>query len=320
MNDAYVNDAYVNDAWSLYPSDNGTALPAAGDFGMLRPWEPRLPGERWLTENRAIPSPHFAGVAQPDGLEETSGGTSDAVSDALFGMPLPMPLQPLVSEHIEQVRLWRSRSVPPVTSATHSSPGVALTQMVTQMATNATHGEREPIIVTPESWGALSYPLAEDTYFCHNLAGMVTLTHTIVNCVITNQAECDVYAGFQRFSTLEAHEQGVRALLGSARHVYAYGLNDMQEQAVLAHPRLLRFAIQPQQRTLLEWLWFVVVDDPRLRTALVAQQVSGSVWPGADAETQATYAGFWTFNPVLVRQIVTILQSAGRALYFDRQG
>ncbi|MGH2515725.1 MAG: DICT sensory domain-containing protein, partial [Ktedonobacterales bacterium] len=143
------------------------------------------------------------------------------------------------------------------------------------------------------------------------------ISHAIEERVIADRLHCEVYAGFQRLALLKPQTRRYRALLDTARFVSVFGLNDLSSHsptADLQHPRLLRFVIDPQVGSGLEWFWFVVVEDARFRTALLAQHVAGNLW--AHQQNARSYAGVWTFNDALVREIVAILRQAGRALYY----
>lgn len=61
-------------------------------------------------------------------------------------------------------------------------------------------------------------------------------------------------------------------------------------------------------------IWFVAVNDPTFPTALAAQHTSGDLW--ARQQVARAYTGFWTFNPSVVAQVVSILQRGARKLYY----
>ncbi len=63
----------------------------------------------------------------------------------------------------------------------------------------------------------------------------------------------------------------------------------------------------------LEAFWFLVVNDPTFPTALVAKHTSGDLW--ARRQMAREFTGFWTFNPSVVAQVVSILQRGARMLY-----
>ena len=87
------------------------------------------------------------------------------------------------------------------------------------------------------------------------------------------------------------------------------------ESRTLQSPNLFRFPISPEVGAGLEAFWFVVVDDPTFPTALVAQHTSGDLW--ARQQVARAYTGFWTFNPSVVAQVVSILQRGARMLYYS---
>ena len=163
-----------------------------------------------------------------------------------------------------------------------------------------------------------AYPLGEDTYFYHGVPEMLLLSHLIENALVAGAATGDLYLGCQRLSLFNPLSRRTQALLSTVSRVYVFGMNDLHDQAVAEHPRALRFIVNPHLETLLEWFWLLVVDHPRGPTALVAQQVGGSLW--ADSGEERRYSGFWTFDPSVVRLVVGILQDAARTLYVTRRG
>ena len=56
------------------------------------------------------------------------------------------------------------------------------------------------------------------------------------------------------------------------------------------------------------------MNDPIFPTALVAQHTGGDLW--ARRQMAREYTGFWTFNPSVVAQVVSILQRGARMLYY----
>lgn len=158
-----------------------------------------------------------------------------------------------------------------------------------------------------------------DAFFYTDLRSMNVVSHAIEERVIAQRLPCEVYAGFQRLALLKPQLPRYRALLEYTTNVCVYGLDDTArapEVAALRHPRLLRFVIDRRFYTGLEWFWFVVVDHPQLRTALVAQHTAGDLF--APHQSNREYVGIWTFDPALVHDIVEALRLAGRTLYLGR--
>lgn len=311
-----MGETYLDDIWSPMLHDEQTRRARSGDFGMLRPWA----AAPHATSPVNVGQPDLAGVQFPPFSSESDHPSWLTEPEySRFGVSLPLPEMPLDNAKFLQATLWR---VPPASAPVilreDLAPGVALTQLVSQLSARAKTAGMEAITVSTATCAPRgTYPLSDDTYFYHGVPEMLLLSHLIQQALVAGGASCDLYLGCQRLSLFKPRSRRVRALLDTVNHLYAFGLNDAQDQAVAAHPRLLRFAITPQQKTLLEWFWLVVVDHPRGPTALVAQQVGGSLW--ADSSDERRYSGFWTFDPALVQTIVGILQDAGRALYFAQR-
>ena len=311
-----MGETYLDDIRSPMFQDEQTVRTRSGDFGMLRPWA----AERRPTPRSDFAQPDLAGAQFPPLVVEADHPAWLTEPDySRFGVALPLPEMPLDNAKFLQATLWRvPPAVAPITLRDGLAPGVALTQLVSQVSARAKTANMDAITVsTPTHAPRGTYPLSEDTYFYHGVPEMLLLSHLIQQALVAGGASCDLYLGCQRLSLLKPQSRRIRALLDTVNHLYAFGLNDARDQAVAEHPRLLRFSITPQQKTLLEWFWLVVVDHPRGPTALVAQQVGGSLW--ADSSDERRYSGFWTFDPALVQTIVGILQDAGRALYFAQR-
>jgi len=160
-------------------------------------------------------------------------------------------------------------------------------------------------------------PLTQDLAFHGAARLMLDMSHAIEDTIITRRLPCDLYVGFQRLSLMNAQASRYATLLSTAQFVYAFGLDD----APLSHhllqytQSLVRFVVQPRHGSDLLWFWFLVVDHPGFQTALVAQQDSGYLWNRSLAGR--SYQGFWTFDPIVVRQIIPILRDAARVLYYS---
>ena len=158
-----------------------------------------------------------------------------------------------------------------------------------------------------------------DAFFYTDLRTMNLVSHAIEERVIAQRLPCEVYAGFQRLALLKPQLPRYRALLDCASNVCVYGLDDTTnapDVAALRHPRLIRFPIDRRLNTGMEWFWFVVVDHPHLRTALLAQHTAGDLF--APRQANRDYAGIWTFDATLVHDIVEALRAVGRTLYYGR--
>ncbi len=200
------------------------------------------------------------------------------------------------------------------------SPGARLDALL-----NAALAQR-PVLDSP-ALAAASHTLrasgqisAQTMAFAIDVRAMNLVSHALEERVIEDHLSSEVYAGFQRFALLTPQERRYRAMLNTARYVYIYGIDDAQPNspsARLQHPRLIRFPIDLARETGMERFWFVTLDDPRWRTALLARQVRGDLW--AHSQAARSYQGIWTFDPALVEAIIQTLRQAGRTLYQQSQ-
>lgn len=159
--------------------------------------------------------------------------------------------------------------------------------------------------------------LESDAVFFTQTSIMNVISHAIEERIIAERRACDMYAGFQRLALIRPQLRRYRALADIARYVYLYGIDDTAGDPDIQGlgPRsTLRFAIKPELQTGLEHFWFVVVDDPRLPTALLAQHTGGDIW--SPRQATRSFTGIWTFDPALVAQIIATLRHAARILYY----
>lgn len=194
---------------------------------------------------------------------------------------------------------------------------IALAQAVEVMATSLPRWNEAQIVSAAHYLRGSSFPLATGGAFRTDTRGMLRMSHAIEDAVLAHRLPCEFYAGFQRLSLVARQTRRYRALLGCVRYLCLYGYDDAPDHPALAqlrHPRALRFVIKPRLDGALAWYWFIAVDDPSLRTVLLARQSSGYIF-GRDSRTR-TYDGFWTFHPPLVREIVGFLRQAGRMLFY----
>ena len=221
---------------------------------------------------------------------------------------------------------WHGRRVAPGGQASGAgtddhavSPGLALNQLIAVMSARATAWEQARLQATAGSVRASGRGMDQDAYFYTQTRIMNIISHAIEERLIEDRrVGADVYAGFQRLALVGPQTPRYRALAEVVGHVYLYGINDESptaESRALQSPNLFRFPITSEIGAGLEAFWFVVVDDPIFPTALVAQHTGGDLWARQQAARE--YTGFWTFNPSVVAQVVSILQRGARMLYYS---
>lgn len=197
------------------------------------------------------------------------------------------------------------------------SAGMALGHVITKMASRTAVWGTPMLTTASQNLRAKGTTPIENGFFYTDLHTMNVISHALEERVIAEAISADVYSGFQRMALVRPQLLRYRALLDTAQYVYIFGLDDApagSAVAALQHPHLIRFVIRPELATALEWFWFVVIDHPSLKTALVAQHVEGDLWSSHQRTRQ--YSGFWTFDPALVEQVVAILRRGGRRLYY----
>ena len=313
-----MGEAQFHTMWSPLLRDERAANAPGGDFGMLRPW--RAPVHEAARAVQRVDTRLQAGdLVSGASLPDTPPWLTEPPY-VQVGAPLPPPDLPLDNAKFLQATLWRVPPAPaPQILREGAAPGVALTQLVSHFSARSKAAEMQSVTVTTATRAPKGvYPLSEDTYFYHGVPEMLLLNHLVVNTLVVGNASCDLYVGCQRLSLFNPESRRTRALLGVVNRLYLFGMNDTQDQAIVEHPQVMRFIVTPRLKTLIEWFWLLVVDHPRGPTALVAQQVGGSLW--AESGEERRYSGFWTFDPAIVRMVVGILQDAGRTLYFNRRG
>jgi hypothetical protein len=200
-----------------------------------------------------------------------------------------------------------------------ASPGAALDALLTgALAQRSALGAPELAAASQRlrARGAVSGADSPTMPFVIDVRAMNLVSHALEERVIEDRLACEVYAGFQRFALLTPQVRRYQAMLQSARYVFVYGIDDTQPgspSAQLQHPRLYRFPIDLTRETGMERFWFVVLDDPRWQTALLARQMRGDLW--APHQSARAYQGVWTFDPALVGAILQALRQAARLFY-----
>ncbi|GEM_PF-5286228 len=207
----------------------------------------------------------------------------------------------------------------PALSAPTTSPiakaSATLNRLIALMEQHVAQWRPEAIHLACQRMRSSGAPLAYDIGFLADAPLMNIMSHTIEDWVIARRLPCEFYVGFQRLSLMRMQTQRYAALASCVRYVYAYGLDDTVGPQSLFAPNVLRFGIQPRHGADLLWFWFLVVDHPYQRMALLGQQRSGYIWNRSFAER--VYEGFWTFNPNVTQQIVVALRQAARAVYYN---
>ena len=218
---------------------------------------------------------------------------------------------------------WQSESptygaaLPATPAANTASPAQALREIIRVAGARTAPWEGAQLASVARASHAQGRWPEQEAVFFTQVPLMNVIGHAIEERIIAERRPCDVYAGFQRLALVRPQLRRYRALADVARYVYLYGIDDAPGDAEIRGlgPRsTLRFAIRPELGTDLEHFWFVVVDDPRMPTALLAQHTDGDLW--SPRQATRSFTGIWTFDPALVAGIIAALRRAARTLYY----
>jgi len=198
-----------------------------------------------------------------------------------------------------------------------AQPAQALSEIIRRASAQAAQWDGPRLHAAAGTLRASGRAPGEVAAFFTQVGIMNVISHAIEERIIAEQRHCEIYAGFQRLALVKPQLRRYRALAEVARYVYLFGIDDTAGDAAIhaLGPRsTLRFDIRPGLQTGLEHFWFVVVDDTRLPTALLAQHTGGDIW--SPRQANRSFTGIWTFDPALVAQIIAILRRAARILYY----
>ncbi len=198
-----------------------------------------------------------------------------------------------------------------------ATPAEALSELIRVASARTAQWDAPQLTAAAGSLRASGRALAEAAVFFTQVGIMNVISHAIEERIIAERRHCEIYAGFQRLALVRPQLRRYRELAEVARYLYLFGIDDTAGDAAirtLGPGATLRFDISPDLQTGLEHFWFVVVDDPRLPTALLAQHTGGDIW--SPRQASRSFTGIWTFDPTLVAQIIAILRRAARILYY----
>lgn len=227
----------------------------------------------------------------------------------------------------QSILRWQSAAptygAPPVAPTTpdeaarRTSPAQALSEIIRAAGADAAPWDDKRLAASARA-ARTQGRLEGDATFYTQVPIMNLISHAIEERLIAERRACDVYAGFQRLALVRPQLRRYRALAEVTRYLCLYGIDDTAGNPDIhgLSPRsTLRFPIKPELQTGLENFWFVVVDDPRMPTALLAQHTGGDIWSSRQATR--SFTGIWTFNPTIVAEIIAILRRAARILYYN---
>ncbi len=106
-----------------------------------------------------------------------------------------------------------------------------------------------------------------------------------------------VYAGFERLSRMEPIADRFLRIADVSERVYVFGEPDWKPPR---HPNMKMIRTRPEQKLSREW--FLVVNSPSQRVALVARDEDGF---GAPVLEERTFSALKTSDPALVEQLAS---------------
>lgn len=192
----------------------------------------------------------------------------------------------------------------------------ALSQAISLMSTRVPVWDASYVRAASQAFQTLGARPANGGCFTVDAATMLAASHAIEDRVAKEHLNCELYVGFQRLTLLHPQLRRYATLLDIARYVYIFGIDDIPPGVpVFRHPRLIRFVIRPQGGAGLLWFWFLLVNHPDFSTVLLTRQVSGELFQRQSRVRM--YQGFWSFDPVVVQEIMRVLREVGRDLYYE---
>lgn len=134
--------------------------------------------------------------------------------------------------------------------------------------------------------------------YTFSVEAMVKISHIIEDTALANAAMADLHVSFQYLSRIRPQENRYRRLAEALHGLYLYGAPDDGRPNFNGwrSPTLVNTS-----NTLLLDYWFVVAYGPGLGMSLLAEEV-----PSLDSDDRY-YEGFYTFEPAVAYQIISIL-------------
>lgn len=196
-------------------------------------------------------------------------------------------------------------------------PALTLNAIIRAAGARSTMSDSDHLSAVARGARANGLSRAADVSFYTQTPIMNLISHAIEERMIAERRHADLYAGFQRMALVRPQLRRYQALAQVARFVYLFGIPDARgddEVMTFGPQTTLRFIIRPEAQTRMEYFWFVVLDDPEIPTALLAQHTEGDLW--APHQVARSFTGIWTFDPVIVQEIIQGLRQAARVLHY----
>jgi hypothetical protein len=134
--------------------------------------------------------------------------------------------------------------------------------------------------------------------YIFSLESMHRLGQMIEDGLMAAPGSADLHLSFQQFARLGSQEESYRRRLASATGLWIYGEADAAD---LNLPSEVNAHFVDTSNTLLTRYWCAVAYGPAISMSLLAEQVS------ALSGDELYYEGFYSFEPEVAYQIVSIL-------------
>jgi DICT domain-containing protein len=134
--------------------------------------------------------------------------------------------------------------------------------------------------------------------YTFSVEAMIKISHIIEDAVLSNARVADLHVSFQYLSRIRPQEPRYRRLAESAHGLWLYGAPDPGSPNFDGWRNL---TVINTAHTLLLDYWFVVAYGPGIGMSLLAEEV-----PALDSNDRY-YEGFYTFEPAVAHQIISIL-------------
>lgn len=137
--------------------------------------------------------------------------------------------------------------------------------------------------------------------YTFSVGAMVHISHIIEDAVVANPRSAVLHVSFQQMSRVLPQKARYQRVSLSALGVWLYGINDVPPATFDSLPRT---TIVDSVDSLLVQYWFVVAYGAGIGMTLLAEEV-----PSLTGDDRY-YEGFYTFEPDVAHQILTILHQS----------
>lgn len=224
-----------------------------------------------------------------------------------IGQPLGSPTRAIGSTNRAGILPSGSVATAPTGQGGEQSSSTVMYTFLSRLVGRVQNNSRA---ITPDELLHPSHILQEQQTISFNADGraLEKAADALLELLSQRQAVATVYIGVQRLSRMKPLEARCRALLEVADRVYVFGIDDI---ALWTHTKMPVIRLRPAAGNGLDRFWYVVCNDDRFRTTLLAEQIGNTADSGI---AYTRYKGFWTFESQLTKEATTILDQAATLL------